>query len=104
MQKAKYEDICHYNYKANSSDKYYEQGQSDHEPFYRMCIRTNQSSSYWYFQQLDVFTNSRWIEFIKEYKIPNNVNESHVRSTFTYRAFMNFGSLLKKQFKIRILQ
>lgn len=88
-----------YIYKNDSLCVYKIQDQSDHAPFYRMSMRTNQFLYTRDFPEIEVFASSRydWLTY-------KNLNEEHNRSTFIYRAFFNLGHLLKKQFKIAILE
>ncbi|MFT3679066.1 MAG: hypothetical protein QM791_02265 [Ferruginibacter sp.] len=102
LQKA--ESLFEYIYKHDSLNVYITQGQSDHEPFFRLRMRTNTISDQWYFQQLDVFISPERLALYKEFHVGKNLNEDYNKSTFTYRVLSNLCRLLTKHYGIRILQ
>jgi len=98
IQKAENEWIYPNVYLNDSLKVYNVQQNGDHSPFYRICFRTKQSIFYSSFGEIDVFNSQRHFGFFLE-----NLNDKYNSSTFIYRAFINYITLLKKHFKIQVL-
>ena len=97
------EYIYPYIYRNDSLGIYDIQGQSDHSPYYELRMRTSQCEYQQKFMEIEMFTSPRFFE-IFGVGLPENLNARHNMNTFVYRAFINFCSLLKRQYKIYILQ
>ena len=99
IQKAE-NDWIYPNVYLNDSLKVYSiQQNADHSPFFRIYFRLKQSTSYSSFGEVDVFNPQRHLDFFHE-----NLNYKYNSSTFIYRAFINLINLIKKNFKIYILE
>lgn len=75
------------------------QQNGNHSPYFRIYFRTGQSTIVRSFSEVDVFTSPKLIKLFHK-----NLNYYRNLSAFTYRAFMNIIILLRKNFKIRILE
>lgn len=98
VQKAEKEWIYSNVYFDNRLKVFKLQQNSDHSPFFRLCFRTKQATSYSSFGEIDVANPKRNLGFFHE-----NLNSKYNSSTFIYRAFINYINLLKKHFKVVIL-
>lgn len=97
IKKAENEFIYPNVYFDNRLKVYNLQQNSDHSPFFRLCFRTKQVTYYSSFGVIDVANPKRNRGFFHE-----NLNYKYNSSTFIYRAFINYISLLKKYFKVLI--
>ena len=70
-----------------------------HAPSFRICFRTKESTVFKTFSEVDIFTPPVLVHLFHK-----NLNYGYNTSTFIFRAFMNIINLLRKNFKIQILQ